>query len=87
MRPNTHTHIVYKSSAIKRLVLFHVVSSALHGYGVSSAAARQPAKQLGRAVNAARCTLEHMRVNHGGANVLVSEQFLHRADAGGYEIG
>ncbi len=48
--------------------------------GVSSTAARQTAKQVGRATNAAPSTVEQMRVNHGGANVLVSEQFLHRAD-------
>jgi hypothetical protein len=71
VRPNTHAHIVCKSDAMKRLVLFHVISSALHGFRVSPAAARQPAKQVRWAANAAPSTVEHMRVDHGGANVLV----------------
>ena len=73
MPPITQAQIVCKSNAMKRLVLSHVISSALHGFGVSPAVARQPAKQVGGATNAAPSTVEHMRVNHGGANVLVSE--------------
>jgi hypothetical protein len=68
-----HTHIVCKSHAVKRLVLFHIISIALHGLGVSPAAARQSAKQGGRAADSSPTTVEHVHVKHGRANVLVAQ--------------
>ena len=58
---------------MKRLVLFHVISSALLGFHVSPAAARQPAKQVGRAADSSPTTVQHVRVDHGRANVPVGE--------------
>ena len=41
---------------------------------------RRSGQRIQRAGRAARRHLEHMGVNHGGGDIAVAQQFLHRAN-------
>ena len=48
--------------------------------GLPFAMSRRSGQRIQRAGRAARRHLEHMGVNHGGGDIAVAQQFLHRAN-------